>query len=121
MNRRLARVALHVWLMITLIMATVGVPVQAATGALQVIAAAEMAAAMKDMPCGEEAPAKAHDMPCNCCDPVSCDLSACIGAACLPELTRRVAAIPAMCLSVPWEMPSRPSRVMETPLRPPIA
>jgi hypothetical protein len=60
-------------------------------------------------------------MPCDCCTPASCDLSACLGTACLPTLPRIVAAVPPGVLHVRWSAPAPPSRVLDRPLRPPIA
>ena len=125
MLSRLARLALHCLLTITMIAATVVVPAQAATDTIQAAAAAKMAAAMADMPCGDDmamSHGKAdHAMPCDCCNPVSCDLSACLGTACLPVLPRMVATVPATTPMIPWQAPAAPSRMIDTPLRPPIA
>ncbi|WP_460728934.1 hypothetical protein [Lysobacter rhizosphaerae] len=120
--RHLARLALHWLLVISMITTALVVPAQAATDTLQSAAAARMAAAMADMPCDDMGAAKAaHKMPCDCCTPASCDLSACMGTACLPELPRLVMGIPAAAIQVPWDAPAPPSRLIDTPLRPPIA
>ena len=94
------------------------------------VAAADMS--MSDMPCGEmhmpdatpkssespsASPSKAHD----CCAPHACDLSACLGTGCLPELPRLAASIPPAATLVPWRQPRLPAGVIDTPLRPPIA
>lgn len=120
--RSLLRLAVH-WLVILTMIATAAmVPAQAATGALQAAEAARMAGATADMPCGGEmdAPAAQHEMPCDCCAPASCDLSACLGTACLPALPRVAATIPLAVVHVRWNAPAPPSRVLDTPLRPPI-
>jgi hypothetical protein len=120
--RHLARLALHWLLVISMITTTLVVPAQAATDTLQSAAAARMAAAMADMPCDDMGATKiAHKMPCDCCTPASCDLSACMGTACLPELPRLAMGIPATTIQVPWDAPAPPSRLIDTPLRPPIA
>ena len=101
---------------------TVTAPAQATGEALQEHTAAQLAAAMADMPCDEDDPqAAGHEMPCDCCTPASCDLSACLGTACLPELPRFVAAIPPAAIPLPWATPAPATRLVDTPLRPPIA
>jgi hypothetical protein len=120
--RHLSRLALHWLVVISMITTTLVVPAQAATDALQNAAASQMAAAMADMPCdGMDTTATAHEMPCDCCTPASCDLSACMGTACLPDLPRLVMGVPAAMIQVPWNAPAPPSRLIDTPLRPPIA
>lgn len=120
--RQLARLALHWLVVISMITTTLVVPAQTATDALQSAAATQMAAAMADMPCDDtDTTTTAHEMPCDCCTPASCDLSACLGTACLPELPRLVTGIPAATIQVPWNAPASPSRLIDTPLRPPIA
>ena len=105
--RPLARLALHWLVVISMITTTLVAPVQAATDTLQSAAAAQMAAAMADMPCDDmDGTATAHKMPCDCCTPASCDLSACLGTACLPELPRLVTGIPAATIPVPWNAPA---------------
>ncbi|WP_157475323.1 hypothetical protein [Lysobacter sp. Root494] len=120
----IARLTLHCLLMIAMVTATVAVPAQAASDTLEATAAAKMAAAMADMPCADMAMSHGkapHKAPCDCCNPVSCDLSACLGTACLPELPRVVATVPGVTLLIPWQAPASPSQVIDTPLRPPIA
>ncbi|WP_460761021.1 hypothetical protein [Lysobacter fragariae] len=120
--RLLTRVALHWLVIISMITTTLAAPVEAATDTLQSAAAAQMAAAMADMPCDDMGTTTtAHDMPCDCCTPASCDLSACLGTACLPQLPQMVMGIPAATIQVPWNAPAPPSRLIDTPLRPPIA
>ena len=120
--RRLTRLALHWLVVLSMIATTVVVPAQAADEVLQAAAASAMAAAMDDMPCADEAPANTdHEMPCDCCTPSNCGLSACLGTACLPELPRLVAAIPPTAMPVPWTMPAPTPARLDTLLRPPIA
>jgi hypothetical protein len=118
----LARFAFHWLVIISMVTTTLMAPGQAANAALHEAAAAQMAAAMADMPCGDmDAPAAVHKMPCDCCTPAACDLSACLGTACLPELPRIAAAVPLHVIHAQWNAPVQPSRVIDTPLRPPIA
>ncbi|HEY0660056.1 MAG TPA: hypothetical protein VGD21_01840 [Lysobacter sp.] len=124
MSLRLARLALHWLVVVSMITTTLVVPAQAAIDTLQSAVAAQMAAAMADMPCDDmdmDTGATAHEMPCDCCASDSCDLSACLGTACLSELPRLVAGIPAATIQPPWNAPAPPSRLIDTPLRPPIA
>lgn len=121
-QHRLARLALHWLVVISMVTTTLALPAQAATDTLQSAAAVQMAAAMRDMPCDDmETAVAAHEMPCDCCTQASCDLSACLGTACLPELPRLATGIPASAIQVPWNVPAPPSRLIDTPLRPPIA
>lgn len=120
--RSLTRQALHWLVIITMVAATLVVPAQAADEAVREAATARMAAAMADMPCGEAMEqAAAHDMPCDCCTPASCDLSACLGTACLLELPRVAGTAPLHIAHEPWNAPAPPMRLIDTPLRPPIA
>jgi hypothetical protein len=119
--RLLSRLALH-WLVITMIATTLVAPMQAADEALREAATAQTAATMPDMPCDDQIDmAASHEMPCNCCTPASCDLSVCLGTACLLELPRVAAAIPFHTIHATWNAPARPTRLIDTPLRPPIA
>ena len=105
-----------------MIAGTVVAPAQAAADVLQAQAETQTAGEMAAMPCGDDLPQAAeHEMPCNCCTPATCDLSACLGTACLPELPRLVAAIPPPVMPLPWNDPAPPSLRSDTPLRPPIA
>lgn len=120
--RHFTRLAVHWLVVIAMIATTVVAPAQAAGEVLQEQAAAQMAAAMADMPCDDEIPQAAeHEMPCDCCTPATCDLSACLGTACLPEWPRFVAVIPPAAIPVAWATPAPPTRFVDTPLRPPIA
>ena len=120
--RSLSRLALHWLVIIAMIATTLVAPMQAADEVLREAATAQMAAAMSDMPCDDEMDrAASHGLPCDCCTPASCDLSACLGTACLLELPRVAAAIPFHTIHVTWNAPARPTRLIDTPLRPPIA
>ena len=119
--RSLSRLALHWLVIITMIATTLVAPMQAADEVLREAATAQMAA-MSDMPCDDEMDRGAsHGLPCDCCTPASCDLSACLGTACLLELPRVAAAIPFHTIHATWNAPARPTRLIDTPLRPPIA
>lgn len=120
--RHFTRLALHWLVVIAMIATTVVAPAQAAGEALQVQVAGQMAPAMADMPCGDAVSQTAdHEMPCGCCPPASCDLSVCLGTACLPEWPRLASAIPPVEMPLPLATPAPPSRFVDTPLRPPIA
>ena len=121
--RRLARSVLH-WLVIaSMITTTLGAPVHAATDALQGAVAAQLVVAVADRPpCdGMDVPAADGEMPCGCCTPAACDLSACLGTACLADLPCLVADIPAEAIRLPWDAPAPGYRLIDTPLRPPNA
>ncbi|QNN46778.1 MULTISPECIES: hypothetical protein [Thermomonas] len=122
MPRRVSRLV-HWLVIITLIASTLVEPAQAANEALQQIAAAQMAAAMADMPCGDEmAPSlDTHEMPCDCCKPASCDLTACFGTAYLHALPDVVASVPPHATHATGNTPTYLSRSLDTLLRPPIA
>jgi hypothetical protein len=122
MQRRVSRLV-HWLVVITLIASTLVVPAQAANEALQQVAAAQTAAAMADMPCGEDITpsADSHEMPCDCCTPASCDLAACLGTAYLHALPGVVASLPMQGMPKSGNASTRPSRSLDTLLRPPIA
>lgn len=121
MSRKLARLALHWLVVISLVTAGLVAPAQAATHALEAAAAAQMAQAMAGMPCDDMgATVPATGEPCECCTPASCDLSLCLGTACLPALPRLAASVPSGSIDLRWKAPVVPWPVMETPLRPPI-
>lgn len=110
------------WLVIIALIASMQlVPVQAANEALQQAAAAQMAAAMADMPCGDEMAASPDAKPCDCCTQTSCDLSACLGVACLQVAPGIVPTAPPPTTHMVANAPVWPSRLLDTPLRPPIA
>jgi hypothetical protein len=122
MPRSILRLFLHWTVIITMVATSLLAPVQALDDAMRGAAAAQAASAMAEMPCGDEMDADStQEMPCDCCTPASCDLSACLGTACLMELHRVAAAIPLHMVHERWNAPARPARLVDTPLRPPIA
>ena len=118
---RLARIVLHALLIVAAATTAVVVPAQDEGNVLRAVAESGMAASMAGMPCGDEPPAATHEMPCDCCDPVTCDLSACLGTACLPELPRVAAGVATATSTARRQTPAPPSHQPDTPLRPPIA
>ena len=84
-----------------------------------------MSMSMQDMPCGEmhlpDATPKSRSGSGDCCTPHTCDLSACLGTGCLPELPRLAGSVPPAATPIPWRQPRLPAGVVDTPLRPPIA
>jgi hypothetical protein len=118
--RQLSRPALHWLLVICMITTSLAVPAQAAKEAIQTATAAQVAQAMAELPCDMDGKSATHEMPCDCCTPASCDLSACLGNACLPELPRLMAGIAPTAMPLAWAIPAPPSRLIDTPLRPPI-
>lgn len=122
MPRSFLRLFLHWTVIITMVATSLLAPVQAVDDAMREAAAAQMASAMAEMPCGDDMETDStQEMPCDCCTPASCDLSACLGTACLMELHRVAAAVPLHMVHEPWNAPARPARLIDTPLRPPIA
>jgi hypothetical protein len=148
MSRRFhrCRVALHLLLALCLVIPGIAAPAQGVADELHAVAAAQaddaMDAAMADgampasmdmpsemaahgMPCGEmhmaDAPSKPASKSGDCCTPHTCDLSACLGTGCLPELPRLAASVPPTATLIPWRQPRLPAGVVDTPLRPPIA
>ena len=151
MSRRFhrCRVALHLLLALCLVVPGIAAPAQGITDALQAATAAavqgaesmtgSMAASMdmasmdmppmdmaeQGMPCGDmDMPgptSKPDSRSGDCCAPHSCDLSACLGTGCLPELPRLAASVPPAATPIPWRQPRLPAGVIDTPLRPPIA
>ena len=124
--RLLPRIALHLLLAVSLVIP--GVVSQAQTIAYELQAAAATATmadaiASDQMPCDDMdmlAPADGAE-PDDCCTPQSCDLSACLGTACLPQLPRIAAAPPLGAAPPSWLQSIHPIGVSDTPLRPPIA
>lgn len=125
--RRLARFALHLLLMVSLVIPGIVAPAQAIADEFQAAAKAALVAdamAAQQTPCdGMDMPLYAEDSaPCDCCAaPHACDLSACLGIACLPELPHLAADVPPAATPLPWQQPSLPPGMIDTPLRPPIA
>ena len=132
---------LHLLLAIALVVPGIAAPMQAVREALAPAPAAtamggmdmDMATGMSGddmagMPCDrKQATDAASALPAthasggDCCTPHACDLSACLGTGCLPALPRIAAFVPPSTPPVPWQQPARPVRLIETPLRPPIA
>jgi hypothetical protein len=117
MSRSAIRVALHLLLVVSLVLPGIAMPARAAA---QVWQAAAASTTMADgMAMAQQAPHK-HCQE-GCCPRQTCDLSACIATGCLP----RFASLPTVKLVVPftfsWRSITPPVRLVETPLRPPIA
>ena len=115
--RKLARVALHLILVVSMGLASVVAPVAAAQESLAAISGMSapvdtVCAHMGDMPgkrAGEPAP-KAH-----------CSLATCLCVpACTPDMLRVVAYIPSSGYVDAPDVPFVPSGVTDNPLRPPI-
>lgn len=119
MSRSAIRVALHLLLVVSLVLPGIAMPARAAAQVWQAAAASTAMAGHDGMDMAQPAPHK----PCQegCCPRQTCDLSACIATGCLP----RFASLPAVKLVVPftfsWRSIRPPTRLVETPLRPPIA
>lgn len=97
-------------------------PTQVGTEALQSASAAQLVSDDAAMPCdGMDTATADHGMPCDCCTPSSCDLSACLGTACLLEVPRIAEPIRYAETKAAEDTPAPPSRSLDTPLRPPIA
>lgn len=123
MSRSFVRTVLHLLLALSLALPAIAAPAQAAADALQALAAASMAdTAMvgDDMPCHGDAATDAEP-PCDCCPQSACDLSACIGTGCLNALPHVVAHVPPTAAPAPLPPVAVRTRLLETPLRPPIA
>lgn len=133
--RRLARIASHLLLAATMVMAGIAAPMQAlvevfATAAETQQAVAEATPAMSGMPC-DDMQMMAADMGTSAATPdaasgdacarLHCSLEACLGTACLPEFPR--IAVQATLADAPaaWMPVPRLARLLDTPLRPPIA
>jgi hypothetical protein len=87
------------------------------------VAEAASAGPATGMPCHEGAVATPSAHPCNngCCPQSSCDPSACIASACPPQVLILPGVLPPARLQVGWHVHGLPSRLIDTPLRPPIA
>jgi hypothetical protein len=122
--RQLTRIALHLLLAVSLVIPGIVAPAQAIADGVQAAAAASLMhpTIMEEMPCGDMGmPASTEDSaPSDCCTPHTCDLSACLGTACLPELPHLAANVPPAATPLPWQQSSLPPGVIDTPLRPPI-
>ena len=122
--RPFAHIALQLLLAVFLVIPGIAAPAQAIADEFEAAAAASMAVAMagQQMPCDEKGtPTSADDAaPCDCCTAHACDLSACLGTACLPDLPRLAANVPPATKPGPWRQQPLPLGVIDTPLRPPI-
>jgi len=122
--RRLLQIALHLLLAVGLV--APGIAAQAQSVALA-FATTSLGAATdrQDVGCGDMSPATMdvhpQKRPATPCDQHGCTMAACLGAGCLPTLPRVLAFVPIGESLITWEQPVRPSRVLDTPLRPPIA
>ena len=117
-----ARRALHLLLVAALILPGSVWPARAAVSILDAAAAA----VASEMPCHDAmpAPSKPHNgEPCEdgCCPQPTCDISACVGTGLLPQFASLPAAMPPVPLTFSWRATPPPSRLIDTPLRPPIA
>lgn len=118
-TRRILRVAIHLFLAAGLVLPGIAASVEGVRHALATTAPGTTAmtqSACDGMPMPDKAPAR---MPQGAQH--GCDLSACLGAGCLPTLPHVVAFVPDADSLIAWDQPLRPSRVFDTPLRPPIA
>lgn len=116
--RKRPPMAMHVLLIVSMLLAGAVAPVAAAQEALASIASGQPAT---DMPCdhmGVMPPAPATDP----CAQAHCSLAVCLGAAaCLPQVLRITALVPAPVRLDARDVPFVASGTLETPLRPPIA
>ena len=121
--RPLLRIVVRLLMVVSLVGSGIVAPAQEIEESLQQAAEMADAAAAADMPCGGmDMPSSAVDTaPCDCCPAQGCDLSACLGTACLPDLPRIAASASPAAMSVPWQQPVVPAGFNDTPLRPPIA
>lgn len=118
-SSHLFRIALHLLLAAGLVLPGIAAPAQAMT---QELAAAGAGGTMAHSPCdGMQMPSSGKaptQLPAGAQH--GCDLSACLGAACLPTLPHVPAFIPEADMLITWDQPMPPSRQVDTPLRPPI-
>lgn len=123
--RPLARIALHLIVVFAMILGGAVAPAVAATAALESIPASVEAApdampcdSMSTMQMGDKAPAHQPQGPCVT---HHCDLSACLGVACLVELPVVSRSLPPVDLWIANGNLTIPAGVVDTPLRPPNA
>jgi hypothetical protein len=121
--RRLQRIAMHLLLVAFLAIPAVAAPARAVADAMQAAAASAMsdASVQANVPCDAMRASSDGQQPCDCCVDHTCDISACLGTGCLPELPRLIASIPAVGVAAPWRQRPVPTGTIETPFRPPIA
>ena len=118
-SRRFFSYVLHLLLAAGLVLPGIAAPGQAVSHALA--AAGDNQDPMSASPCsGMSMPDKSPPH-----TPMGgdhgCDLAACLGAGCLPTLPHVAAFVPDSDVLIPWDQPVPPSRLVERPLRPPIA
>lgn len=113
---------MHLLLVAFLAIPAVAAPARAVADAMQAVATAAMAGAVvqADGPCDTMRASSDAQQPCDCCAPHTCDISACLGTGCLPELPRVIASIPAVAVAASLRQPVVPTGSIETPFRPPI-
>lgn len=121
-RRRHIRILLHLLLALAFVLPALAAPAQGVAGALA-------GAVQPEMPCGDMPGgmdtmagdhAMGHGIGCDCCS-VQCDLSACLGAACLFTVPAIVGiALPA-ATPLPWRATPLVAHVPDRLLRPPIA
>lgn len=122
--RKISRIVVHVTVVLAMVLASAAAPALAATSALESLPPA-VPAPMTDMPCDDmagmsmpsEAPAPAGDP----CVTHHCDLSACLGIACLAELPEVLGVVSLDTQYAPTGNTVIPPGVADTPLRPPNA
>ena len=126
MPNAVARITLHLLLLVSLLFQTGGWQAWAATAShdIAVATSAPMTAAM---PCDDrmskEEP-RTSEPPCEqgCCPQPTCDLSACITTGLLPRFASLPAAtMPPVPFVFPWHSGQPTSWPIDTLLRPPIA
>jgi hypothetical protein len=119
MPRPAARVVLYLLLAASLVLPGIAMPARAATQAWQAVVASTAVAGHPGMATTPQTPHRHCQQ--GCCPQQACDVGACIATACLP----RLASLATVKLVVPftfsWRSITPPTRLVETPLRPPIA
>ncbi len=117
--RRRSRIFLHLLLALLLVIPGVVAPMQGVASGLADLAA--VPTRLADTPCDMHDARAMDAMPCDCCTPHDCDLTACLGVSCLPEVAYLTAlALPAG-EPILWDTPPVRSLAVDTPLRPPRA
>jgi hypothetical protein len=116
--RRLLRATLHLLLIAGLVLPGIAAPAQSVTQALAEASATPDAIRMRTSPCGDMS-MPMHDQTPHASH--GCDLAACLGPGCLSTLPHLAAFIPEADSLIAWDQPVPPSRLPDTPLRPPIA
>ena len=115
-SRRCLRVVFHLLLAAGLVLPGIAAPAEAVVHAL---AATSAGTTMTRSACdGMQMP---DETPVPHGARSGCDLSACLGAGCLPTLPHVPAFVPEADSLIAWDQPVQPSRPIEAPLRPPIA